>query len=492
MVAAVTATGGLSLLGLSGVSGSASLSSGAPSYLGAPRTGRYMIGGNQAFVGSPTGIAAEAFINLSVFQNFNGLEQSMVSSYGKNFPQAIAAIQSAATTAGNVFCKQVPYHIMEVCSAPGSGGANSTLTVQYSTVNSKNWFLRTTYPSGSIVQNPSPTDECNSGNQCPSASTTFGTMNYAQWFAEYCYNLFHLGNGATLGEATYPVACSSWAGDFNDNFFNATRLAGDWGSNGTTLAAGNATGNAYLQKGQAQHIAQRRTLNTDLQIANCDWYASTGAVYNSAMLNILDGQLCEFVLGNQFYSAETFFTSFSTLVSQLLLSASNLLNSSQITMIGQTSPDQTTRAWPSSQSSWTPEDWQGMRFGAALAALLDMYHCPGIGINHQAELDSILRADEYGGFSSGPGLNWLKTPIDSVATAIVPWQGSYAGGNAVLRRRWAEGTVYLFPYENTGPVTVTASGHRLATQGYGDPTVNTGAAFTSLTGQVRDAIFTLP
>jgi hypothetical protein len=467
------------------------------SYLGAPRTARYMIGGNQAFVGSPSAIAAEALINLSIFQNFNGLEQSMVSTYGKNFPQVLAAIATAAATAGNTYCKQVPYHIMECAS--NTGGANQTLTVQYNAVNTNNWFLRTSWPSGSLIgQGTANTNEVNCGTQTSVVSTTFGNVNYAQWFAYYCWNLFHLGNGGTLGESTYPVACSAWAGDFNDNFFNATRQTGAWGNNTTSYVAGNATSNAYLQKGQAQHISQRRALNTDLQLANCDWFSNTGAVYDPSMLNILDGQLCEYTLGNFGNSAEKYMN-FSTLVSQLLLSASNLLNARNITMIGHLTPDQTTRYWPTSQSSWIAEDWQGMRFGIALAAILDMFHAPSVGSTsgaptptYPAQLNSILRADEYGGFASGPGLNWLQTPIDSVATAIVPWQGSYAGGNAVLRRRWVEGTVYLFPYGNSGPVSFSASGHYLATQGYGDPTVNTGAAFTSITGQVRDAIFTLP
>jgi hypothetical protein len=142
---------------------------------------------------------------------------------------------------------------------------------------------------------------------------------------------------------------------------------------------------------------------------------------------------------------------------------------------------------PINQSSWTATMWQAARYGFAAAMMRDWHFSLNVG---QQQYSTVALFDEQ---VQGGNYGWL-----SAGTQRFDPPQSAAWSNGVWRRRfpngwvlWSPRTQATWPGTNTKTVTVPTTLFRIASRGFGDATVNSGAQVTggSITLRDGDGIF---
>ena len=345
-------------------------------------------------------------------------------------------------------------------------------------VNTNNWWLHATFPSGAIEPNPFSNTLSQVNNGVDTTADGSG-LHAMQHFAWYWDQIFIQGNATKIGESSSIAADPNCDGFFRDNQFWTPRVSGDWLENGTTQTAsavggdGNPVINPVIQQGHAQAIAAQRGYDPSLiDVGNCAWFNSPASVIDPSCKGLYDGQLFEAAIGES-YSPEEY-AGFDALMTRMT-AAEPLLVPGGFAILGQYDAA-ADNAWPQAQSSWNASHYQAMRYGLSTA---------------------LQRGYYYGAESGNPSTLWYFDENNGGSLAKIGYLGAptippqtAAWSQGVWRRRYENGTAYVNPKGN-GAQTVALGDTEYHLHGTEQPTVNTGMAATSITLQNRDGIIML-
>lgn len=405
-----------------------------------PHLGAVLVGGNVDFVN----VAHIADVGMALFTDYPGYNFG-----GKTFPQQVTAVKAL-----NPNIKILPQrNIMEQPSSFSS--PSEAHYAEYLAVNNNNWWLRTTYPSGSVVVDTYGANAVNiATTTLQKASDAFAPAGstYRQWQAAWT---------VTFTTAIAP----NLDGVHMDNWFYQPRNSGDYLQNGASQSASSIAQN--WRNAYADYAAQlRKAMGPNYMVTGnvADWRSGAIQGYNQ----VLNGGLIEGAIG-QSWSPET--SSWATLMTTYStdMNAMAPFNGGGPYLILQ-------------QQGSTLTDYQGMRYGLTSCLLDNGYYSysyvpvGGVDIPWFDELGVNL-----GQATAGPNN---------------PANGTYSNGglkvwqNGVWRRDFANGIALVNPKGN-GPQTVTLETTYKHFSGTQDPSVNNGQSVTSVTLNDRDGVILL-
>jgi hypothetical protein len=348
-----------------------------------------------------------------------------------------------------------------------------------------NWWLYNAGASG--TKTPDWQDTTDNGLLDLSAavprdpSTGLGPM---AWGAKYVNDYYHLGKYS--GYSAVP----SLDGFFLDNVFVDPYVDGDWNRTGSSQSQKSASAQAVVMAGEKSYFDYLKSVwPAGIQIGNSgDGIAqAVDAGWSVAGLNgVLQGGVLEHAIGKS-YSVEywggapamqrQYKNAMASYASPKLLIFSH-------GNVGTNGSDPT--AFSGSTPTTRSPAWQGMRYGITASLMNDGYYFADIGTYDEETPSNRLWFDEYDG--GGIGVGYLGQPLSSAAGA--PQTAAWTSG--VWKREFAHGVVLWNPKGN-GAKTVSLSGlgnlkHLKGTQ---NPSLNSGAAVTSVTLQDRDGLILL-
>jgi len=441
-------------------------------------------GTNYAYA-NPTFRSNAAKFNIVNFNAYMGIEQTMGNT---SFATIGQDIKNKGMQNG-LYVRTLMYVMSSEQSTVGGGGNASTYTVWSSTINSANWWLRTSYPSGSIVIGPDANSGVFSTASSPNSPTS-GGKTWSRAFWDLYDGVIRLGNAVSQGYSSgVAIAANQFLDGYHmDNTFCLTRQTGAWDWNTTSYAAGNATAAAWLQQGQAIQVADIKKVFPGLVImGNTDYYVHSTNVFSTLVtLDPTQKGLWDLIFHEQAIGAPTSLEGQGgTTTAQFI---QNLINAEvQIAPGGAAVLEQRGRArgtafTSTNQGSWTSADWQAARFGLAIACLRDQFFCLNAadsGTTNAYFMDEVLQQNgRYG---------WLGRPTDPPQSAAVVkgcWVRNFTGGVVIMNPA------------GTGVQTINLSADlglsglsACASNGFGDTGINTGNPVSSVTLQARDGRF---
>jgi hypothetical protein len=526
VVAAIGANGQLVLCGLAGSGGNALItgssgSSGPPAF---PITYAALFNSGTDSVSSTTSF--QQAICRYDYAGFNmGSFQSL------NYTSAMQAIRNYRTSnyPGTGSCNTGFFGGLDKWyQATDSPNAYDPMLTNFGLGNSPGAapgaFLRSSWPSGTPVVGVSAnTYTTNWGTQCPTVNVTTvgsltgpGVVNWSQFSAWYYHQIRVNGNGSAMGAPSFPA--NPYVGHWiNDNHFMYPRSTGCWGSNSTVYTENESNMNTVRPWGEAgwgQATAMYHKLAaaaglTILAGGNCDGALFYGNTTNPMVIDtngVMDlvfvEQPCKLCFGRQSTFAQG-------LIALMTYEGYNNFIPWQCMWSIENAGPNSSNTYPWPQSSWTSLIyWSGARYQFALAYLA-WWRC---GFGSPSPTSAIWLDELDAGVGS---LKWLGTP--STSRLVSPTTGVYSPPNSaaataystygIITIPFSGGTVYLYPAGANDSVTGSAvtlpsgalqngGGHHITytvtPSAYIPSGVTSGAAFSSLTIQPRDAIFTKP
>jgi len=385
-----------------------------------PRLGGVLISGSvQSSFGTPSYQQTVAKVGVAVIGLYPGWS-------GGGFTANSAA---AAVKALNPNIKLFPYtNIMEL--EPGVSSGGSAYSPIYIAANAGNWFLRSTWPNGSITD----ADGNSQQGLNPSNST------YRAWRAGW----------SAASELT-----SNWDGLYLDNVFWQPRVSADYAQSGSSQSP-SAAGQTWRDGYAAYVTLLKAALPGRYVIGNtADWANGPIPGYNQ----MLNGGVMESLIG-QSYSYES-------------QSWATMMNAYKIIMNATAAPGYQIFAQDGSNA-----DYQGMRYGLASCLLDNAYYYHSNGGTY----DSIELYDEFDFNLGAPAAG----PAGS-ATATYSNGGLTVYQNGVWRRDFLNGIALVNPKGN-GTRTVTLETSYKHLSGTQDPAVNNGQSVTTVTLNDRDGV----
>lgn len=479
----------------------------------APVTWMTAIGGTQAAnYSSSTWRQLAAKYNLVEYAQDANTDGAMTG--GFTVASSMADVQSRAAALGNALCKTGIYTIDERNFS--SFNSYPQFRVQ---CNTNNWWLLTSYPSGSIVTGDSGgSNLVNNSIFSPAAISGIATgKNVNQYFADYILACFVNGNGAPVGESSFTMHANPNL-DFivRDNQFSGTRAAGAWQETTTSYPIEFNNGPfqiaTFLQQGHAQDINRMRAANPALLYGgNCDqidYLATSGSgvvPIDPTFQNLYDFPFAEAPIGT--ISSSYTYVSFQALIN-LMIRFEQLLRSGGICIFNNhTGPaplnSSTNVLWPNNQANWgntflcgygtqngwNANFWQAARFIICTGLLRGWAVCV-----ESDTANTWFYMDEFNNGNANT-FNWFGSPVGA-------YQSSPAfaiGSLGVWMMTYQNVRVLVNPVGN-GAVTLPSSfsGHKMSAGPLCDPSVNNGAAFgtaysaSALTMQNGDGLVVLP
>lgn len=477
MVAAVSATGQLVLVGLSSSQGGVSLSGSGT--LGFPVTGIWNAEITTTTTSYLQGLAPYNFIT---FINWLGSQQQS----GQTSASLMQAVKNYAAGIGNELCKTGVYNLWNAWF-PSAADAGFFDHARLAALNlDPYWWLVSNYPGTTQVtsQDGLPKVATNVTNTTPTLNVTSvgsvtgpGNVNAVQMLAWLIYQQQIAGNANALN-ASDPVTAANPFIDYvlSDNQEQTPYVSGCWLTTPTVYTSGAGNNNAALNgpvaAGYAQFAAELRSLDPSLQIGgNCDNFVyGSNAIYPASVQSLYDLPLVENPFGrfenNQGSNFNTLLATFAAFEAMLNVKPGNYV-------LGLTEEPSFTTSWTSSnQASWTAADWQAFRYQAAVFGLMRWAHVIGISTS------TVWKFDEFLGGTTYNKQNWGGAPVGS--RSLTPWVAT--GVYGIYRADFANMAWFISPKGN-GAVSFTCpfNGHRLATLGFGSASVNNGAAVTTST-----------
>ncbi len=360
-----------------------------------------------------------------------------------------------------------------IVSSSGDGGVRP---VYRNTINAQNWWLRTSFPGGSIITAPAYGDVFSYTNTLPGGPTLNG-QSFAQWvMSTYVRDVYVNG--------VYPQnmpANPHIDGFFFDNVFMMYDVNGDWNRDGVSDAQNNlALGELYRQ-GIVEGVAAYRAL-----LPGKPFFANNvrGMMYYNPwnlpapppeFAGLFDYGLLEFYTG-EWYSPDE---------SQ---NAATMLRLARNHAAQQTKPEHQVMH-SARRHTLTSTNFQDARYAiAAQLCASDGYICykdaTGDGGTMETGYETAGKwFDEFD--NAGTQKYYLGTSVDPIVTT--PWS------EGVYRRRFANGWVLWNPRGN-GIKTIQLGQSMKKIQGRvgdSDTTVNNGAQVTKVTLQDRDGLVLL-
>lgn len=473
------------------------------SSLGFPVTGIWSSGGNQNNYGSPAWLTGAAKYNHVFMGWYLGTEQSIQNNFpGMTMPVIMQTIKSNATAAGNTSCKTFLYQIEnEWFQTTGDSGFKDN--ARLALLNSHAyWWLSSNYPGQTHVtsQDGLPKGAVNTSNTTPiynvatvGGLTGPGNVNAAQALA--WLEIQQMVNGlASSANSLDPVTApnSFLDGLFHDNQEQSPYVSGCHLTTSTSYSSGAGSNNTNLNApyaaGYGQVVAMQRALAPNLlQVGNADNFNyGLSAVYSPGSTGLYDYPFAEYPFGLfEFFNGSNFNNLLTSFVNYEALHN----NKAGTYVIGQiegpgVNSGGTLVSWNSAQSTFTAADYQAWRYQAAVFTMMRWCVCPP-----SPQPTPVYWFDELDG-AGALGVNWMGAPTGARTLTKIP--GS-PGTFGLFQADFANGSVIINPKGNgTQTINMPYAGTYLGYNGFGDPLVNTGAAFTTASTHTftdRDAIF---
>jgi hypothetical protein len=403
--------------------------------------------------------------NLTLCGPYAGIERSM----SKTFATIFSNIASNGKTNG-IVARPGHYTMSSEQAYSSSAGNADTYSVWTSAVNTNNWWLRSTYPSGSLSFTGGLSSGATSGTLTtspPASSYIFvfsdrqvrtvsisgttaswsaglssnvtssvsaivspqnntGYLNTCsqntvvdasgrtvqQYYAYHYDNLLRQGKGTTLGysSASSFAANPSLAWYAYDNVFCQNRAAGAWANNTTNYGARNAEVAAWLQQGAASQIAALRKIAPGILVApNVDYLLHvSGNFSNRVTLDPTWLALMDIVVCEGVIGNNFISYGSATFARAMadLIATEALCTATGTLLINQHKRTNSSSFTSTSQSSWTASDWQGARFGFCTACLRNWHYCLDAA---NASASNIHHLDEFG--PQGSVIPYMGTPF---------------------------------------------------------------------------------
>lgn len=395
-----------------------------------PHLGAILVGGNIDFASVPH----IGNMGATIWSAYPGYSMG-----GKTWAQHVTAVK--ALNPNIKITGQVD--IMAMWSYEMSAGA--ALYPMYAAVDPNNWWLRSAYPSGSIVTTVGA-DAVN----IASPNRTSSGQTYRQWSAAFA--------------ASFITAVAPNADGINtDNFFYQPRVDGDYLQNGTTQSVSSIAQNwrnAYADWATQLKAAMGPGYMAWGNVA--DWYQGSIQGYDQ----ILNGGVFEGAVGAS-YSPEN-------------LSWAKMMNAYSI-MMQALAPFQGSGPYLIFGQQTSATDYQSLRYGLGSCLLDNGY----ISVNPSGGYSSFAWFDEFG-VDLGAPVSGPNNPNNGTYSSggLTVWQ------NGVWRRDFANGIALVNPKGN-GPQTVTLETTYKHFSGTQAPSVNNGQSVTSVTLNDRDGVILL-
>jgi len=464
-----------------------------------PRLGIISTGGPQKYASSFQTFAAKHNVVI-IGGNWEGWQKS--AGYSKQ--TVIGSIKSQSQVGTRVF-----QYVLLNSLYNSTYASSNAFPTWYNQVTARKWWLYPNGTSGTPVADPQSSQRwlVNMGPNVPVDPAT-GLGPYA-WAAKYVDDLFHQGRYA--GTSAAP----SLDGFFLDNVLidpsngDGNVANGDWMRNYTTQSHSAATTYNTLIAGEKQFYSYLSTswpgsqqlgnVGATFALALSSYYSGTSPTLNSQLLSatapisgVIAGGAIEHAIGRS-YSIETYGGSaalqqwYRTAMANVGGSKLMLLSHGAVTANG-SDPVTYSGGQP---ASWSPA-WQGMRYGLCAALMNNGYYAPDSGVYDEETTGNRRWFDEFD--NAGRGEGYLGNPVSTAAgnAQTTSWS------NGVWMREF-QGGVVLWNPKGSGTRTVSVAGlvspsghaglkHILGAQ---NPSLNNGAAVTSVTLKDRDGVILL-
>lgn len=278
--------------------------SAAPTTDGWPRLGAYAIGGSPRDYCSDASIQWTSKLSILIANVWNGYQSSCTTRTWGATVQAIND-QSPLTTKTKVFA-----YFNATQGSNSSTGVDKALNAAMTT---NNWWLRTTYPSGSIVPgfwsaSLNVFDLYYPGGNNDSAGRTMW-----QWLAKYFVDVTYCGGCYGLGTGGNSAA-SALAGVYADDLATSPQVSGDYNRDGTGDSGGDQSFWPAWRTGGRRIMDEIVTLQpTLLKAANVGGAYADATIANSAeFIGYYDAVVMENLMGAQYLE---YWNGFDTVVS---------------------------------------------------------------------------------------------------------------------------------------------------------------------------------
>lgn len=475
----------------------------APSSLGFPVTGIWSSGGNQNNYGSSAWLTGAAKYNHVFMGWYLGTEQSIQGAFPTmTMPKIMQTIKTNATALGNTYCKTFLYQIEnEWFQTTGDAGFKDN--AKLGLLNSHAyWWLSSNYPGQTHVtsQDGLPKGAVNITNTTPVYNVATvgglagpGNVNLMQCLAWLEVQQMVLGLASSANASDPPTTANSFIdGIFHDNQEQSPYISGCHLTTSTSYTSGagnnNAALNAPCAAGYGQLVTAQRALQPSLkQIGNCDNFNyGLSAVYSPGSIGLYDFAFAEYPFGSfEHYNGSNFNNLLTTFVNYEVLMRAGTGNY----VVGQIEGPAFDASgnplyWSNAQSTFTNSDWQAWRYQAAIFTMMRWVVCPPSPLP-----TPVYWFDELDG-AGALGVNWMGAPIGARTLTKIP--GS-PGTYGLFQADFVNGSVIINPKGNgSQTINMPYAGSYLGYNGFGDASVNTGAAFTTASTHTfadRDAIF---
>lgn len=474
--------------------------------------------------------------NYVAFASFGGIEQAQ----GQSFASIMSSMKSyvAANLPGHTLFTGLEVNAQEGFQTLAESGNTNSVETNALNSNAGNglpttvgWALQGSgYPSGSKVTadtgqwyaNQSVSPDCpaytiNTVGTLTGPSPTFGAVSWSQFNSWWNFQGKIAGHWAAMENGSTFVSNTFAANiycDFidNDNWFMTPRADGCWQSNPvvfhpTSSSADSNTIAPTLQRGLAAGATMYRALQPGIKcVTNMDYFVFVGSGTHPQLLDpsnqhFWDAVLAEVPIGVS-SSYVTRAGSFASFLTGLATQEQAVKATGNVVWLMEASGAPLFTLWGGNQqTSFAQADWQSADYQIGIAALMRWY----VGIQPQSG-NNVFWFDSWNAGTLNR-LHWWGQPVGSRSFTpnaqgiyVIPWSGGTfylypAGANDLITTASYSG----YPGGLTGaPVTLASSalvgggGHHLTYNGFSDSTVNTGAAFSTLTLQPRSCVFTLP
>jgi hypothetical protein len=437
-----------------------------------PLLGTLNLGGQQTLYAGEAWQTWAGKFHVNIVSDYIGFEQDM----GETMSAVFLSVKAHGKENGIAPKCLIDTSDEEVPFSRGANASNGSFLKLWDAVDANNWWLRATWPTGSIEPISSTVAQINNGDD----TTTDGSGRTAmQFFSWYWNQIYILGNALSLCETKSVAPNPDCDGFFRESQFWTPRASGDWLENGTSETAapvggkGNATLNPVIQQGHAQAVVAMHAYNPSLlNMADGDWYSDMYSTIDMSCQRLYDAQLFGSAIGESDSVEES--SGFDQLMTNMKASEP-LVVSGGFSLLVQTNASGT-NTWPQSLESWNASHYQGMRYGLCTALQRGYYYDAEAGTPA-----TLWYFDEYNG-GTVDEVGYLGPPVDPPQS--ISWQ------NGVWRRRYTNGAAYVNPKGN-GTQTVALGVTQYHISGSQQPTINTGNSATSVTLQDRDGIVML-
>jgi hypothetical protein len=385
------------------------------------------------------GSVPSTYFGTSAFQDAiaNNNDVAVIGIYpgwtGGGFTAQSAA---AAIKAINPNIQLFPYtNIMELEGGVGSSGSPYSPVFNAATTN--NWFLRATWPNGTITDADGNAQDGLNQTLFTVAGSGYSMPGYLQWRAVW--------------SATNEYYGSAWAGLYLDNFFHQPRVSADYAQTGTAQTASAAAQN--WRNGYAAYAGAGGYLRSALPagalvIGNVADWANPG-ISITGLSGVLNGGVLESIIGGS-SSVEEFG------------GWTEMMQGYAFAMSAQSAPNLSIFCQDGS-----PTNYAGMRYGLCSCALDNAYYYH----SNNGTYDTVEVYDEY-------NVNWgAPTAGPNNLT-----NGTYSSGgitvyqNGVWRRDFTNVITAVNPRGN-GAQHITFEVDVWALRGTQDSTTNNAAHY---------------